>query len=387
MPASDSKLRLNGESSSVMPSSLRSRDVTVLSTLTTLEEVDEIQKEWSAMVGDNPMGFQSFGWNRSWIRNFSSQCDGLAVFVLRRNGAVVAILPCFRMRSRLRLIGDELCDFQDVLAENAADAETLVVALMEKAREERWHFDFQKLSACGKLWPILSRAIAERGFVHFEKLYGRCPWLPLCEDGEEFLKQAKAKIRKRIRRALRRIEDLAPGHERTFLDHESITEATISDLADLHARNQHRKAGKSIFSSEQYCNFLAEAGSAPDVGMRVIEMRGKDGELIAFDLGFESEERFYAYLGAYDEPYSGGSPGMCLLHWQMDMLPLRGVREYDFLCGEEPYKFDYATETYDIISARIYPRGMINQLIVSSLKMVRMAKVMIKAIMRKMGLR
>lgn len=385
MPASQQKVTLPGRGIAHTSPLHRSGIGGDFQVLGKLSEVEMLREDWRRIAVPNAMAFQSFGWNVSWLQHFRSQYDEIFVFVRRNKGRVVAILPCYGKGGLLRLVGDEICDFQDVVAENSAEAEKLVVEIMDWAKREVRRFNFRKLSERGILLPLIKRILPECGFVHHEKVYGRCPWLTLSSDGEEFLKGAKAKVRKRIRRALRRLDDLAPGHEKRFLGHDEITPETISDLGRLHEANQHRKAGASIFSREEYRSFLAAAGASEDVGMRVLELRAAGGELIAFDLCFESSNRFSAYLGAYDGPYAGGSPGVCLLHWQMDMLPLRGITEYDFLCGEEPYKFDYATESYEIVSARIYPNHFRGRLAVGSLRMLQAAKEIAKAILRKAG--
>ena len=385
MPESDSPPALNAGISVSKGSSVSSGELVTLSMLTSASDVDRIRDDWERLAQKSSAAFQSFGWNRAWIRHFKSEYEALAVFVLYRNSRAVGILPCFRNGSRLRMMGDEICDFQDVIVESSNDAEVLLASVLLSAKSNGLHLDFRKLSERGILWPFLQTEAEEYGFSFFHKVYGRCPWFSLEDSAEEFLTRSKASLRKRIRRALRRLEDLAPDAENKFLDESGIDSKTIEDIAALHKANQHRKEGSSIFENQAYRNFLTEAAGSADVGMRVLEIRNREGDLVAFDLGFEGEDRFYAYLGAFDEPYSGGSPGMCLLHWQMDVFPLRGVQHYDFLCGEESYKFDYATETYDIISTRVYVSTFRNQLILLGMKWLRAAKMAVKRLLISIG--
>jgi CelD/BcsL family acetyltransferase involved in cellulose biosynthesis len=386
MPESDSPPASNVGISVGTGSSVSNGELITLSMLTSGSDVDRIRGDWERLTGESPAAFQSFGWNRAWIRHFQSKYEALAVFVLYRNSRAVGIFPCFRKGTRLRMIGDEICDFQDVIVESPNDAKVLLASVLLSAKSNGLHLDLRKLSERGMLWPLLQTEAEKYGFSFFHKVYGRCPWFSLEDSAGEFLTRSKASLRKRIRRALRRLEDLAPDSKNNFLDESGIDRKTIGDIAALHQANQHRKEGSSIFENEAYRNFLTEAAGSADVGMRVLEIRNREGELVAFDLGFERGERFYAYLGAFDELYSGGSPGMCLLHWQMDVFPLRGVRHYDFLCGEESYKFDYATETYDIISARVYVSTFRNLLLLFGMKWLRAAKTAVKPLLVSMGM-
>ncbi len=370
------------------PSPLASRqpDRYEFSCINALDELEGIRTDWLILTGGKPAIFQSFGWNRTWYEAYSNTFDEALIFVLKRNGQVVALLPCYRKGNRIRLAGDSLCDFQDLIALTAEDAEQFIVELFSHARKKRFHFHFHQLSDRGNLWPLIKRYAPNTGFDYYEKVLGPCPWFELSEDGESFLVAAKAKLRKRIRRALRRLEDLAPGHEYRLLGHSQITASTIDDIAALHERNQHRKEGNSIFANESYRNFILNAAQEPDTGIHIVEVRAKTGELIAFDLGFHSDSRFYAYIGSYDAPYSGGSPGVCLLHWQMDRLPLMGIKEYDFLCGSESYKFDYAENTYNIMSVKVYTRGFMNSLRLMAYRNARKIKVALKPIFMRAGI-
>ncbi len=383
-PASDPSIAK--EIRTATPLSSRKIDRFEFSCLTTPGEIEAIRTDWLILTGGIPAMFQSYGWNKAWYEAYSDSFDEIHTFVLKRNGKIVALLPCYRKGKRLRLVGDTLCDFQDLIALTPEDAEQFMVELFSHARKNNYHFHFHQLSERGNLWPLIKIYADASGYDYYEKVLGPCPWFKLADDGESFLVAAKAKLRKRIRRALRRLEDLAPEHQYNVLGHTQITASTIDDIAELHARNQHRKEGASIFAKESYRKFILEAAQEPDTGIHIIEVRSKSGELIAFDLGFHADSRFYAYLGAYDEPYSGGSPGVCLLHWQMDRLPLMGIKEYDFLCGSEAYKFDYAEDTYQIKSVKVYSCGFINSLRLMAYRNARRIKVAVKPFFMRLGI-
>lgn len=365
---------------------LRQPDLFDFSCITALDELEGIRTDWIVLTGGIPAIFQSFGWNRAWYEAYGDTFDEIHLFVLKRNGKVVALLPCYRKGKRLRLAGDTHCDFQDLIALTSEDAEQFMVEMFSHARKNRFHFHFHQLSDRGKLWPLIKIYATPTGFDYYEKVLGPCPWFKLSDDAESFLVAAKAKLRKRIRRALRRLEDLAPEHEYRLLRHSQITASTIDDIAELHQRNQHRKEGRSIFAKQSYRKFILDAAQERDTGMHIIEVRSKTGGLIAFDLGFHADSRFYAYIGSYDEPYSGGSPGVCLLHWQMDRLPLIGIKEYDFLCGSEGYKFDYAENTYKIRSVKVYTCGFINSLRLIAYRNARRIKVALKPLFMRIGI-
>jgi CelD/BcsL family acetyltransferase involved in cellulose biosynthesis len=77
---------------------------------------------------------------------------------------------------------------------------------------------------------------------------------------------------------------------------------------------------------------------------------------------------------------------VCLLGWQMDLLPARGLGEYDFMCGYESYKFKYATESYRIFSANLRVDTPWNRLVIGGLRFLHSWKRKLKPIFRRLGL-
>lgn len=350
-----------------------------------IERVSELAEDWKRLAREEP-AFQSYGWNIAWAKHFKTEGEFLAIFVLRRNRTVVGILPCYRKGRDLRLLGDTTCDFQDAIAESDSDAAKLLRAAFAIAAKRGERFHFIKLSERGRLHRLVTELGESPGVTVFHKRYGRCPWFELGGSAEESLAMLKSSVRKRIRRALRRLDDLAPGHAYVIAQDAEASSEDIERIGRLHQRNQHRKSGDSIFADPRFCRFLVDVAASEDAGMRILEIRNAKGETVAFDLGFEKADRFQAYLGTYDEPYSVASPGMCLLHWQMDVLPMQGTRVFDFLCGEEEYKFDYATDCYRIDSVRVFPPGIGNRICLLRLRLREIAKHFLKPLLARVGL-
>lgn len=62
-------------------------------------------------------------------------------------------------------------------------------------------------------------------------------------------------------------------------------------------------------------------------------------------LGLIFQGRFYSWVAAYDSDYHCYGPGRQLLHYLLKESFERGHREFDFLRGNEAYKWKYATHT------------------------------------------
>jgi CelD/BcsL family acetyltransferase involved in cellulose biosynthesis len=65
------------------------------------------------------------------------------------------------------------------------------------------------------------------------------------------------------------------------------------------------------------------------------------GRLAAFQVNLVTSERVLYYYGAYDAEYRRYYPGGILHLAALEHAWARGIREYDFLSGGEPYKLEW----------------------------------------------
>lgn len=352
--------------------------------VTSLRGLDALEADWRRLAPEGAAPFQTFGWNRAWYRHYQRDYDEISVLVFFSAGRVTALAPCYRRRNELRLAGDEVCDFQDVVAENPADGPGIVRRILQYAHSRRLTVRLDMLSARGVLWPAI-REVADRSETPCHvKTVGPCPWFSLPDDPGGFLGSLRHGRRKQIRRALRRLDEAHPGHRFAIRKGGELNLGDFEEIAGLHCRNQYRKEGGSGFADRIYLNFLSEASESADVGLSLCELRDRSGRLLAFDLGFLCGERFYVYVGSWDAPHEQCSPGVCLLYCEVDELPRHRVRVYDFLRGDEDYKFNYATGSYPVYKATIYPPTPVNQIRVRLLKLLDRVKAPLKPAYRRL---
>ena len=69
-----------------------------------------------------------------------------------------------------------------------------------------------------------------------------------------------------------------------------------------------------------------------------------DEHPLAASFGFEEDDAYYLYNTAYDPAASSLSPGVVLLYALIRGCIRRGLRTFDFLKGDEPYKFRMGAE-------------------------------------------
>jgi CelD/BcsL family acetyltransferase involved in cellulose biosynthesis len=71
----------------------------------------------------------------------------------------------------------------------------------------------------------------------------------------------------------------------------------------------------------------------------VIDFLVAGGRHVAAAFGFEDEDTYYLYNSGFDTAHAGASPGIVLVELLMRQAVSSGRDRFDFLKGEETYKF------------------------------------------------
>ena len=71
---------------------------------------------------------------------------------------------------------------------------------------------------------------------------------------------------------------------------------------------------------------------------------GEDGSPVAAAFGFEDDVAYYLYNSAFDPSAGRVSPGVVLVSLLIERAIATGKTIFDFLKGDEPYKFRLGAE-------------------------------------------
>lgn len=107
-----------------------------------------------------------------------------------------------------------------------------------------------------------------------------------------------------------------------------------------------------LFADERNRRLFAELQAR---GTVLVSSLSAGGKVLAVHLGAQHEGRFYYWIPSYDPEQGKFSPGRLMLEWLLRASHERGDEEFDFLIGDEAYKWNYATHTRVIGSAGVPP--------------------------------
>lgn len=324
---------------------------------TRIERIDDparlaaLAGDWSALWERCPAAtpFQASKWLLPWWRHLGR--GRVRTFAAWEGDRLVALAPGFTHRYlgtplvRWSLLGTGQTDYLDVLVEPGHEpaGQAILDALAGSLRGHEF-LDLQQLPPSSML-PELDIG-AEHSWLTQEV----CPALQLPPGPERLLESVPARTRENLCYYRRRLQRAGCAR------FEVATEATLGELLDavirLHQARWRRRGLPGGFASTAVRRFHAEAvpGLLQQGWLRLYALR-LDGRVIAAQYCLLCRGRMLYYLGGFDPAYAALSPGTLLTGHAMEEAVREGATEFDFLRGDERYK--YAWGAGDRINSRL----------------------------------
>jgi CelD/BcsL family acetyltransferase involved in cellulose biosynthesis len=245
-----------------------------------------------------------------------------------------ALIPLVRRGERIELAGEEdLVDYHSPLGSGIAELLAGFVATNPSGTPFR--FDSLPVEAAE---PI-AKGLALAGVDAEPSVHEVAAVLPLPSTFDAWLASIGKKERHEVRRKRRRFE--------AELGAPRISRVQGADQVRAFAAMHRRTAGeKGSFMSpdveELFVAMHKRAGAVIDV------LSGTDTVPVAAGFGFETEDCYYLYNSAYEPAASHASPGIVLLAGLIERAIAEGRRRFDFLKGDETYKFRHGAQARDL---------------------------------------
>jgi CelD/BcsL family acetyltransferase involved in cellulose biosynthesis len=321
-----------------------------------------LREEWSALFDEagGPNPFLSWEWLHPWWRTFGARRP---VWILEardaRGGLAGLLLLCGRAGlpgvRRWQLLGNGVtgADGLDVLARPAdapAVREALVAALAAAACG--WDaLDLEDLPCGSPTVAALRASVRPRGIRASVERRHVCPGFVVTGTFADHL--ARIRRRETYGRRVRWLER-QPGFRIEVATSPGEASAAMEDFLRLHRMRWAAEGG----------SYGIPPGAAEAFHREVAPLLAGRGWLrmyrllvgersIAAVYGIEVGRRFYYYQSGYDPAWSARSPGIVLVGRTVEDAYARGLTDYDFLRGQEPYKLDWAADRRETCAVRL----------------------------------
>jgi CelD/BcsL family acetyltransferase involved in cellulose biosynthesis len=310
---------------------------TVAEVLTEEPALAGLEPEWWDLWSRCPAAtpFQSPAWLLPWWRCFEP--GRLRLIAVRRDGRLVGLAPLYLEDGtpgrRLLLIGLGTTDYLDVLLDpdHAEPAATAIEDAVAKIDWDSWELEELAPGAAAlrlRCPPVCTETAAD---------HSACPTLGLA-GSDDLSGCVPARRRKQLRRAL------TLAGKRGAIEVEPTEDAGgfLDDLQRLHGARWADQGQPGLLQDEAVRRFhraalpgLLRSGLARLYRLRIA------GRVVGAFHGLSARGRTYAYLGGFDPDHAYESPGAILIGHAIAAAMREGGREFHFLRGREPYKYDW----------------------------------------------
>lgn len=155
----------------------------------------------------------------------------------------------------------------------------------------------------------------------------------------ECRQRASRTFSKRALKKLHKLESESAAIEVVFEVDTPRQKMVLKDLLTWKEQQYIRTDVPNLFAVEAHRRFLE---NLLERGVLVLSAVFLGGKTIAAHAGFIHDGTFYYVLPSYDSEYRNGAPGLFLMEYMIEQSHAKGLAEFDFLLGDEPYKFYYA---------------------------------------------
>ena len=312
----------------------------------------EINPEaWNALVeqsvADTP--FSRFEYLSQWWKTLGGgewKDAELVLVSATENDELVGIAPLFMAeydgQRALMLVGSiEISDYLDLIV-SEQDLPRFVSGLFDflnSSFDGRWSaLDWYNLPDSSPTLATLKAESERRGWTHQEEVYRPTPRIPLNGSFEDYLARIDKKQRHEIRRKMRRAAESEKNVRFLIVNGSSDIDSEINAFFDLMVQSPDKEQFLHPAMRDQMTVTLQNAHEHGYLWLAFLEI---DGVRTAASLNFDYKNKLWGYNSGVSNEHRELSPGWVLLAHTIQWCCENGRYEFDFMRGDEEYKYRF----------------------------------------------
>ncbi len=320
---------------------------------------DTLAQEWDDLLMRSVSApfFMRYVYQRTWWQYLGNN-DLVLIAFRNEAGQLVGLVPLYRAinaagQRELSFVGCvDISDYLDLLVDKNY-VEAVYQALLDcldSSDGPAW----DKLYLCSLPYHSithtqLAEATRARDWHVEVNQQDVCPVITLADNWDDYLAGLDKKQRHETRRKIRKIEREAETRWYVVDTEEGLAEA-MDVFIDLHQKSTQDK--EDFWSDELILFFKAVAVELARAGWFKLYFLEVNGIQAAAMLCFDYNNEFLLYNSGYDPgKFAQLSPGNVLTAYTIQDAIRLGRKRYDFLRGDEVYKFRFGAQpepVYDL---------------------------------------
>lgn len=337
-----------------------------IQTIQTTDEFLRLRAEWNALLEKTAANcvFLTHEWLSTWWKHLA-EGRRLHIVTARKNGNLIGVLPLAerapqfaRMMPRiLEFLGSGVIgsDYLDAIVVRGSECEVMA-AFADHLNGRGRMLQLTQLRDGGSTALMLAEQLRGRSWTVAEEKSNICPYIDLRgHTWETYLATLGQSIRKNVLRYLRQL----PTTFNMQLDCVSTVEGARRALdinIDLHRKRWAAAGTSEAFHSAPIVAFHREfVDLAAERGWLRLLVVTLDETPAASLYGLHYGPTFYFYQSGFDPVFARHSVGVATMGLAIKTAIEGGASEYDFLHGDEEYKFHWAKLSRDLMRLELHP--------------------------------
>ncbi len=324
---------------------------------------------WNALVeqsaADTPFSryeYLSEWWKTlgggEWGAGSGSRPPELVLISAREEDRLIGIAPLFiadyERQQALMLLGSiEISDYLDLIV-RTEDLPRFVSGLLdflESVCADKWSaLDWYNLPEDSPTLAALKAEAVKRGWSHHEEIYRPTPRIPLNGSFEDYLARIDKKQRHEIRRKMRRAAESEKEVRLHIVDGTADIDSEIDAFFDLMVQDTNKEQFLHPAMREQMTVTIRNAHEHGYLWLGFLEV---DGAKAAASLNFDYKNKLWGYNSGVGREHMELSPGWVLLAHVIQWCCDNGRYEFDFMRGDEEYKYRFGGVNKYVMRARV----------------------------------
>jgi CelD/BcsL family acetyltransferase involved in cellulose biosynthesis len=240
-------------------------------------------------------------------------------------------------------------------------AESSIDAIVQLMAAQRAEWDYIEFADSEELSPAMTRlcqGLQDLGMTTQVTSVIDCPYTVLPPTFEEYLAGVGANLRYNFRRRWRALEREGSVEFLTLAGGPELHER-FGELVQLHRLRFGNQGKRSSFLAPEVQTFHADALTRLAAGgLARLFLLQVGGRTVAALYGFSSGKTFSFFQSGMDPAWAKLSVGLVLMGCSIREAIHSGHDHFDFLRGDEAYKFQWATKTRRVATVCLFDRRL-----------------------------
>ncbi len=324
-----------------------------------LDQLQALEEDWNRLLENSAsrVPFLRHEFVSSWWQTLGGgewdQGDLFVLFVEHPSGQPQGIAPLFLHRNKLLFIGThEIADYLDFIAP-ADRLEPFLHTVFEFLDEQSaaWEtLELYNLVQDSPSLSLLQTCAHNKGWEFQKDVLQPAPCLRLPESWNAYLEGLDSKYRHEIERKIRRAEGYFLPVDWYFVDDPSHLEGELDAFLELMA---HHPEKAEFLTDVMESHLKKTVRRAFQEGWAQLSFLTVGGKKAAGYLNFDFNNRIWVYNSGLNPMFENISPGWVLLGYLIQWAISAGRASFDFMRGDENYKYHFGGDDRFVVRARI----------------------------------